>query len=245
MLELFKLNQTLSFPSVDFALDDPNGLLAFGGDLSTERLVAAYKQGIFPWYNNEEPILWWSPSPRAIIYAQAFKANKSLKKSIRKYGYKASLNKSFNDVIEKCASVKREHKNNANQEDGSDTENQTWITNEMISAYKNLHKQGYAHSVEVTNQQGELVGGLYGVVVNGIFCGESMFHLQSDASKSALLALSHHMVKHNMSIIDCQLVNPHLQSLGCIAIERNDFMQILQQHPTRIDCWQPQTLKLL
>ncbi len=115
----------------------------------------------------------------------------------------------------------------------------------MLNAYKKLHLQGYAHSVEITNTAGNLVGGLYGVVVNGIFCGESMFHLQTDASKAAFLALSKHMLLHNMSIIDCQLVNPHLESLGCVAIQRNEFLSLLKEHQTLVDCWQPQTLSLL
>jgi leucyl/phenylalanyl-tRNA--protein transferase len=244
MLELFKLNQTLSFPSIELALNEPNGLLAFGGDLSTERLIAAYKQGIFPWYNSGEPILWWSPTPRAIIYADAFKVNKSLKKSIRKYGYKATLNASFNEVIERCASVPRRDPESINSLE-DECHNNTWINSDMLFAYKKLHQQGYAHSIEITNHAGELVGGLYGVVVAGIFCGESMFHLQTDASKAAFLALSTHMCAHGMSIIDCQLVNPHLQRLGCVAVPRMQFQDILRQHKRPVDCWQPQSLDLL
>ncbi|MFT6267784.1 MAG: leucyl/phenylalanyl-tRNA--protein transferase [Alphaproteobacteria bacterium] len=244
MIELFKLNHTLSFPSVNFALEEPNGLLAFGGDLSPARLVAAYKQGIFPWYNAEEPILWWSPTPRAIIHADQFNANKTLKKSIRKYGYKASLNARFNEVIEQCSSVARRDPH-AIVEDEVPTHTNTWISNDMLNAYKKLHLQGYAHSVEITNHEGDLVGGLYGVVVSGIFCGESMFHLQTDASKAAFLALSLHMRAHNMSIIDCQLVNPHLERLGCIAIQRNEFLSLLKDHQTLVDCWQPQNLSLV
>lgn len=252
MIELFKLNHTLSFPSTDFALEEPNGLLAFGGDLSAARLVAAYKQGIFPWYNDQEPILWWSPTPRAIIRADHFKANKSLKKNIRRHGYKASLNTQFNKVIELCASVARrdpcatqapDDTNAPN--DANATHTNTWISIDMLNAYKKLHLQGYAHSVEITNSEGNLVGGLYGVVVNGIFCGESMFHLQTDASKAAFLALSKHMVSNKMFIIDCQLVNPHLERLGCIAIQRNEFLSLLKEHQTLVDCWQTQALSLL
>lgn len=256
MLELFKLNHTLDFPSVEFALDEPNGLLAFGGDLSVQRLITAYKQGIFPWYSEQEPILWWSPSPRAIIYADTFKANKSLRKSIKKYQYTASLNTRFDEVIRLCANVNRDkpalHQNqiidasNAIDDEKAilvDNTN-TWITNEMLQAYKELHKLGYAHSVEIFNSNQQLVGGLYGVVVSGIFCGESMFHLQTDASKAALFALSEHMRTNGMNIIDCQLVNDHLTSLGCKAIKRDAFLTLLRKNTQIVDCWQPQSLAL-
>jgi leucyl/phenylalanyl-tRNA--protein transferase len=243
MIALFKLNHTLSFPALEFALDEPNGLLAFGGDLSPARLIAAYKRGIFPWYNAHEPILWWSPSPRAIIRTEHFKANKSLRKSIRKHGYTASLNTRFNDVIEHCSSVQRHDLNNTQASEDSISSN-TWISPDMLNAYKALHQKGYAHSVEITNGSGELVGGLYGVVVSGIFCGESMFHLQTDASKAAFLALCTHMKMHNLLIIDCQLVNPHLEKLGCVAIDRSEFIDLLCQHQQTVDCWQVQSLRL-
>jgi leucyl/phenylalanyl-tRNA--protein transferase len=246
MIELFKLNHTHLFPSVEFALKEPNGLLAFGGDLSPQRLIAAYKQGIFPWYNSEEPILWWSPTPRAIIAADKFTANKSLRKSIRKFGYKASLNTCFNAVIDNCASVKRQDPNlQVSIDEADQISSNTWITENMLKAYKDLHEQGYAHSVEITNKEGKLVGGLYGVVVSGIFCGESMFHLQTDASKAAFLALSQHMRAHKMSIIDCQLVNPHLERLGCIAVNRQEFSSLLEKNKTLVDCWHSQSLPLL
>lgn len=258
MIELFKLNHTMSFPSLDFALDEPNGLLAFGGDLSVKRLVAAYKQGIFPWYNSNEPILWWSPTPRAIILTELFTANKSLRKSIRKHGYTARMNSRFNDVIEHCSKVARRNlstdapaSENASQnvnddlQQSSTSANNTWISTDMLNAYKALHEKGHAHSVEIYNAGGELVGGLYGVVVSGIFCGESMFHLQTDASKAAFLALCTHMTAHNLPIIDCQLVNPHLQTLGCVAINRSEFLALLNKHSERVDCWQTQTLALL
>lgn len=246
MIELFKLNHTLSFPAVEFALEEPNGLLAFGGDLSTERLVAAYKQGIFPWYSSNEPLLWWSPSPRAIIYANQYSANKSLKKNIRKFGYTAKLNTCFDDVITQCASVKRnDFYTKENELNDDDQSANTWITDDMLAAYKRLHQEGYAHSIEIFNNNDKLVGGLYGVVVSGVFCGESMFHLQTDASKAAFLALSKHLTINNLSIIDCQLVNPHLERLGCIAVAREDFMNLLKEHQTPVDCWQAKTLDLL
>lgn len=237
MIELFKLNHSLHFPSLEFALTEPNGLLAFGGDLSPERLVEAYKQGIFPWFSDNEPILWWSPDPRAIIVANTFVANRSLRRSIKKYGYHCKLNHAFSTVIRHCASVPR-----ADLENGQ--ANGTWITEDMLCAYERLHQLGHAHSVEVFNQQNELVGGLYGVVVSGVFCGESMFHLQTDASKVAFLALAQHMVTNGMSIIDCQLVNPHLLSLGCKTVSRQQFVKLLQEHRQKIDCWQAKSLSL-
>lgn len=237
MIELFKLNHSHHFPSPEFALEEPNGLLAFGGDLSTERLISAYKQGIFPWFGEDEPILWWSPSPRAIIYADKFSGSKSLHKSIRKKKFKALLNHNFEQVIEACANIPRVY----NQH----TQSGTWITKDMINAYKRLHEEGYAHSVEIYNDEDQLVGGLYGVVVNGIFCGESMFHRETDASKAALLSLAKHLTKHKMTIIDCQLVNPHLQSLGCVAISRQEFLDLLSQHSHKIECWHAQKLDLL
>ena len=245
MIELFKLNNSLTFPSLQFALEEPNGLLAFGGDLSVKRLVAAYRHGVFPWYNEGEPILWWSPSPRAIIVAEHFTANKSLRKSIRKYGYSASLNKRFDEVIHNCAKVPRKNPNtSAHASNTSTTHNNTWISSDMLNAYQALHKQGYAHSIEITNSNNQLVGGLYGVVVGGIFCGESMFHLQTDASKAAFLALCLHMQAYGMSVIDCQLVNPHLQTLGCIALKRDEFALLLEKHKKQVDCWQAKTLSL-
>ena len=237
MIELFKLNHSLHFPSLNFALEHPNGLLAYGGDLSVERLVAAYKQGIFPWFSEEEPILWWSPDPRAVIDAAAFTANKSLKKSIRRYGYYALLNHNFERVIRHCANVPRGNLPNNEQ-------NGTWISEEMICAYINLHQAGYAHSVEIYDKNDLLVGGLYGVVVSGIFCGESMFHLQTDASKAAFDALAIHMRKNKMWLIDCQLVNPHLERLGCKAISRQKFISLLAQNKHTVDCWHTQALEL-
>lgn len=245
MIELFKLNHTMSFPAAEFALEEPNGLLAFGGDLAPQRLIAAYKQGIFPWYSENEPLLWWSPNPRAIIYADKFTANKSLKKSIRKFGYTARLNTQFDKVITHCSRVLRRDPYSIENEaiDEQHSAN-TWISEDMLVAYKKLHRLGYAHSVEVFNRDNTLVGGLYGVVVSGVFCGESMFHLQTDASKAAFLSLSQHLVANKMSIIDCQLVNPHLERLGCIAIERETFLRVLQENQTWVDCWQAQPLAL-
>jgi len=240
MLELFKLNHLHVFPSIEFALDEPNGLLAFGGDLSAQRLILAYKSGIFPWYSEQEPILWWSPQPRAIIDARQFRANKSLRKSIRKYGYYAKMNSAFEQVIKHCADVPRVKP----EYDPLNDNTSTWISADMIDAYVNLHHLGYAHSIEVYDKHDCLVGGLYGVVVSGIFCGESMIHLQNDASKVAFLALSRHLVKHGLWVIDCQLVNPHLENLGCYGIDRQAFSRILSEHAMGVDCWQAQNLVL-
>ena len=237
MIELFKLNHSLYFPALEFALEEPNGLLAFGGDLSPERLVAAYKQGVFPWFSDLDPILWWSPNPRGVIDATEFNANRSLRRSIKKQGYYCTLNTAFSSVIKHCANVPR-----GNLENGE--ANGTWITQDMINAYQRLHELGHAHSVEVYNAENQLVGGLYGVVVSGVFCGESMFHLQSDASKVAFLALAQHMLRNNMCIIDCQLVNPHLVTLGCKAVPRKEFVQLLNKYPNKVDCWQPQNLSI-
>lgn len=250
MLELFKLNNTYTFPAIDFALDEPNGLLAFGGDLSPKRLIEAYKHGVFPWFNEGEPILWWSPTPRAIIYADKFTANKSLRKSIRKNQYTTTLNNDFINVIKHCANVYRgkrvqiDETGEIAQSQSESNNSETWITSDMMSAYNQLHELGYAHSVEVYDANKELVGGLYGVVVGSIFCGESMFHLRTDASKVALFALTQHMQKHNMNIIDCQLINDHLSRLGCVAISRDEFKHLLNRNQAHINCWQAQELEL-
>lgn len=237
MIELFKLNHTLAFPSVEFALDEPNGLLAFGGDLSVSRLVMAYQKGIFPWYSEGEPILWWSPHPRAIFDTRRFQASKSLKKNIRKFKYRASLNSCFDEVIDLCAKVPR----SASEKAGLDQVS-TWINQDMLTAYKTLHRQSFAHSVEIFDNNNKLVGGLYGVVVSGVFCGESMFHLSSDASKAALFALVQHMKKHHLNIIDCQLVNAHLLKLGCESVSRNEFQNLLIENQKSVDCWHAQDL---
>ncbi|MDT0594018.1 leucyl/phenylalanyl-tRNA--protein transferase [Glaciecola petra] len=238
MLEIFKLNHSLDFPSLEFALEEPNGLLAFGGDLSPKRLKMAYKNGIFPWYSEQEPILWWSPEPRAIFYADEISANKTLRKNIKKFGYYASLNKDFNAVIDNCANVPRVNSSTEiSAEVSNDSSSSTWINVDMMNAYTHLHELGYAHSVEVYNSEDKLVGGLYGVVVSGVFCGESMFHLSNDASKTALLALAQHMLNHGMNIIDCQLVNPHLLSLGCKTVSRKQFLHLLENNKHMVDCW--------
>ena len=244
MLELFKLDHTNRFPAVDFALLEPNGLLAFGGDLSAERLIEAYRNGVFPWFSDGDPYLWWSPDPRGVLPLENFHVSKSLKKSLRKRQYRATINNHFLAVINECASVPR--KSPALGE-ANETSNLTWITEEMKSAYICLHELGHAHSIEIWDKE-VLVGGLYGVAVGGVFCGESMFHLQTDASKAALYALVKHMKSQNMGFIDCQMETEHLSTLGCIEIARDDFMQMLQQQLSNLaddERWRPQSLGIV
>ncbi|MGQ8365669.1 leucyl/phenylalanyl-tRNA--protein transferase [Glaciecola sp. 1036] len=221
MIELFKLDHSLSFPAHQLALDEPNGLLAFGGDLSPERLLHAYNNGIFPWYSLGEPILWWTPNPRGVLLVDDFSPSRSLRKSVRKYQYTATMDYAFERVIDACAQVPRDVETLSNP-------NNTWITEEMLHAYIDLHYMGHAHSVEVWNGDGDLVGGLYGIGLNSIFCGESMFHIQTDASKAALWALVAHMKAQNLPLIDCQMTNPHLASLGCKTIPRDEFLPVLK-----------------
>ena len=239
MLHLPKLNHQYVFPPTSNALTEPNGLLAFGGDLSVGRLKLAYQQGIFPWFNQDEPILWWSPSPRAVIELDQFHCSKSLKKLINKRIYSLTLNYAFDRVIEACASVKR-----IPSGDFSNIETPTWICPTMISAYQQLHRAGLASSIEVWRED-ELVGGLYGVTLGAIFCGESMFHKVSNASKLAFWGLVQHMRKHQLAFIDCQIENPHLTSLGCKTIPRSAFLDKLTHAQTlEIDLaiWQSQRI---
>ncbi|MFC3561786.1 leucyl/phenylalanyl-tRNA--protein transferase [Pedobacter jamesrossensis] len=204
------LDDDISFPNP--ALAEEDGLLAIGGDLSLKRLLLAYSNGVFPWFSEGEPILWYSPHQRCVIYPERIKISKSMKKILRDDIFKITINQAFSDVIKNCASTFRVGQNG------------TWITNEMQQAYINLHKNGYAHSVEVW-LEGKLVGGLYGLIINGVFCGESMFSLVSNASKAALIFLS----KTNIGLIDCQLPNDHLMSLGAEMIDRELYMAVLKQ----------------
>jgi len=205
-----------SFPDVALALTDPDGLLAVGGDLSTERLLAAYSKGIFPWYSEGQPILWWSPNPRAILYLDELKISKSLKKSLKKSDYRVTFDTAFEQVIKACAVSRR---------DGFGT----WIVDDMERAYIALHHAGFAHSVEVWHSN-ELIGGLYGVSLGKAFFGESMFSRQSDASKIALVYLVMHLRKWDFGFIDCQVYSEHLGTLGARQIERQAFMDLLSEH---------------
>ena len=201
------------FPSVDLALKEPNGLLAIGGELSTKRLLDAYRRGIFPWYSAGEPVLWYSPNPRMIITKQSLHVSRSLAKVIRRSQFEVRLNQDFEQVIHQCRTIKRK---------GQDS---SWIDDDMEAAYINLHHQGYAHSIE-TYQDNQLVGGLYGVAIGKVFFGESMFSSLSNASKVAFVHLIENL---DYQLIDCQVENPHLKSLGAFNIERSSFMQLLSE----------------
>lgn len=205
-----------TFPPLDSALRDPDGLLAAGGDLSAARLVAAYRRGIFPWYSQGQPILWWSPDPRAVLFPAEFKTSRSLNKSARQRGFEARFDEDFTAVIAACADP-------ALRPDG------TWITRDMQAAYLALHQHGFAHCM-ATWQDGALVGGLYGVQLGRVFYGESMFSRVSDASKFALKMLCQRLLEQGVVVIDCQMATPHLLSLGARLISRREFAALLQQH---------------
>jgi leucyl/phenylalanyl-tRNA--protein transferase len=205
-----------SFPPLEQALDDPAGLLAAGGDLSPARLLAAYRRGIFPWYSPGQPVLWWSPDPRAVLFPQEFRCSRSLAKTLRNGGFSLKVDGDFTAVIDQCAAP-REHSPG------------TWITSEMREAYLRLHRLGFAHSIE-SYRNGVLAGGLYGVRLGGLFFGESMFSRQRDASKVALAHLVELCRRAAIAVIDCQLASRHLQSLGTRAIPRNQFQILLREH---------------
>ena len=210
---MFFLSDKIEFPEVHFA--DQNGILAIGGDLTVPRLKLAYARGIFPWYSSGEPIAWFSPDPRMVLYPKDLKITKSMKQVLKSHRFRISYNEAFTEVISHCKTIDR----------SSQGESGTWITNEMKEAYIALHHAGIAKSVEVWEGQ-ELVGGLYGVEVRKVFCGESMFSKVSNASKLALI----HLVRDNhYSLIDCQVYNPHLASLGAREIERAKFLALLKQ----------------
>jgi len=230
----------IGFPPTSVALDEPNGLLAAGGALTPNWLLCAYQRGIFPWYNEGDPVLWWSPAPRMVIYPKDLHISRSLRKAINKLAYTVTINRDFNGVINAC-SEPRPAKTIDEQEDG------TWISPDMLQAYNRLHRLGYAHSVEVW-QQGSLVGGLYGVAIGRVFFGESMFSRISNGSKIAISYLAHYLAQLDYQLIDCQLHNPHLESLGGIEIERELFENTLAQHarlpnePSHRSHWQAKTL---
>lgn len=202
-----------SFPPVDMALEDPPGLLAGGGDLSVERLLAAYRRGIFPWYSRGQPVLWWSPDPREVLFVEELRVSRSLARTLRRADFRVSRDEDFEGVIAGCAAPRE-------QTTG------TWITTEMRAAYRQLHGLGHAHSVEAW-QNGELVGGLYGVEVGRVFCGESMFSRRTDASKVAFVWLVQHCRQQGITLIDCQLASQHLRSLGSRPIPRAEFTRHL------------------
>jgi leucyl/phenylalanyl-tRNA--protein transferase len=209
------LEKGVPFPSVRTALKEPNGLLAAGGDLSPGRLLEGYRLGIFPWYSEGDPILWWSPDPRMVLYPAELRISRSLGKTLRNRRYEVRSDSAFRKVIESCAAPRR-------------SEPGTWISEEMVAAYLELHEIGYAHSVE-TWIDGELAGGLYGVALGGMFFGESMFSRVRDGSKIALAALVAHLKAAGFGLIDCQMHTRHLETLGAREIPRARFSRLLEE----------------
>lgn len=209
---MFLLDDSLSFPPA--AMADKDGLLAVGGDLSTERLLLAYRSGIFPWYNDDEPILWWCPDPRMVLYPEELKISSSMRALIRKNKFEFTINTCFEEVIKNCSSIIRK------ENEG------TWIAPAIRNAYTLLHTSGHAHSAE-TWLDGKLVGGLYGIIVGNVFCGESMFSTKSNASKFAFINYVQQLQKQGIVLIDCQVHTYHLESLGARMISRNKFVEIV------------------
>jgi leucyl/phenylalanyl-tRNA--protein transferase len=214
IMPIYRLIDDVIFPAPEDA--DASGLLAVGGDLSSERLLEAYRLGIFPWFSGDEPILWWSPDPRLVLDLNDFKISRSLRKTIKKNIFRVTFDRAFSEVMRACASVPR------------DGQRGTWITKEMQKAYAELHKLGYAHSVEVWISD-ELAGGLYGVSLGRAFFGESMFHRKADASKVALAALVARLKAWNFHFIDAQMTTAHLLSLGAKELPRRIFLRRLRQ----------------
>jgi leucyl/phenylalanyl-tRNA--protein transferase len=204
-----------AFPPVDRALREPDGLLAAGGDLSPQRLLAAYRRGIFPWYSRGQPILWWCPDPRAVLFPERLKVSRSLAKTLRNRGFVTLVDTAFREVIRACGS--------SELRPGG-----TWLSAEMRAAYVKLHRLGYAHSVE-TWLDGRLVGGLYGVALGRVFFGESMFSIERDASKVALHRLCAELRSRSIEVVDCQMATPHLMSLGAELLPRGRFIDLLRR----------------
>jgi leucyl/phenylalanyl-tRNA--protein transferase len=226
------LSKNSPFPPIEQALKEPNGLLAYGADLSSHRLLSAYKKGIFPWYEENTPILWWSPNPRSVFYTDGFNPSKSLCRFAKKITWKITLNTDFYQVIRLCSDTRKK--------------SGTWINHEIIKAYYALHLQGHAHSVEVWNDS-KMIGGIYGISIGRVFCGESMFSLQSQASKIALTCLMRYLHEHHFPFLDAQINNPHLEQLGVSSIPRQDFIKHIKiamkqkQNPLM---WKKRTLSL-
>ncbi|MEM6817863.1 MAG: leucyl/phenylalanyl-tRNA--protein transferase [Pseudomonadota bacterium] len=217
--------EATDFPPVRQALRDPNGLLAAGGDLSPRRLLSGYQTGVFPWYSSGQPILWWSPDPRTVLIPDRFHLSRSLKKSIRRHAWRISVNAAFEAVVIGCAEPRA-------------SESETWITEDMREAYCRLHKLGWAHSVEVWIGD-DLVGGIYGVAIDRLFCGESMFMRRTNASKIALFALCRLLSEAGFAMLDCQMHTPHLESLGAREIPRDDYLEGLLKFASNLKVWRP------
>lgn len=209
-MNIFPLDKySYIFPNPKDACDE--GVLAYGGDLNPNRIIKAYMNGIFPWYNMDDPILWWSPNPRLILYPKKIKISKSLKKTINKNIFEIKFNTNFAKVIKNCSKLNRKN------------QKKTWILQEVIDAYISLHKMGFAHSFEAYFE-GELVGGGYGIIIGDIFTGESMFSLKDDASKVAFYWLCQKLDKNGFNFVDCQIPSEHLKSLGAVEISRDNFL---------------------
>ena len=221
----------VGFPDINLALADPNGLLAAGGDLSPKRLIEAYSSGIFPWFEQGQPVLWWSPDPRMVLFPEDLRVSKSLQKVLNKSLYTVTLDEALAEVIACCAQPRGDSPG-------------TWITDDMQTAYTQLFEAGHAHSVEVW-RDGDLVGGLYGVALGQLFFGESMFSFESNASKIALVNLVKQLQEWNYKLIDCQVSSEHLESLGAIEISREEFRQQLHEllpRPGKVSPWNLDTI---
>jgi leucyl/phenylalanyl-tRNA--protein transferase len=203
------------FPDPRKALIEPNGLLAFGGDLSPRRLLAAYAQGIFPWFNEDEPLLWWSPDPRCVFHTRLLKPNRSLRRRLAQVSWRVTVDHAFREVVEACAAPRPGQAG-------------TWIVPAMVDAYTHLYQQGHAHSVEVWEGE-RLVGGIYGIAVGRLFCGESMFSAESGGSRTALMALAQLLQRWDFPLIDAQVTNAHLLQLGAVEYPRSQFLRTLAQ----------------
>lgn len=210
------LNPGDDFPPSDQALTDPNGLIAIGGSLDEVSLVKAYRRGIFPWFEEPQPVLWWTPDPRSVLFTDEMHVSRSLRRSLRRLNYRLSADTAFADVMAACAEPRP-------------GQGGTWIGASMRRAYEKLFRSGYAHSIEVRESSGQLVGGLYGVAIGSCFFGESMFSRANDASKIALLALVELLRRRHVSMVDCQVESEHLNSLGARCIDRVDFERRLEQ----------------
>jgi leucyl/phenylalanyl-tRNA--protein transferase len=208
------------FPPLENALREPPGLLAAGGDLSPARLLAAYERGVFPWYSAQQPILWWSPDPRMVLFPQEFNCSRSLRKTLRNGPYTTQVDRAFGATIRACAAPRRS---------GPDT----WLNNDMIASYERLHDLGFGHSIE-TYESEFLAGGLYGIQLGQVFFGESMFSLRRDASKVALARLVQECRARDIQVIDCQVASSHLASLGAREVSRSQFVTLLRRHARRI-----------